>query len=208
MPNIRTKAVGDFGYSKKSISENQIVGIYDLVGFTTLDSNDELVTAVRTMEGQLELKLKKYYWDEKTTKGIEKNENQILLRPTGDGYILAFSHNIDDLEALEKLTSIYKAIHQYHEVRLGINKGENYVISDLNDRVNLIGWGINLASRALLYAMPNQIIITEHLAKPLIETHGDTINGSDLKCIGRRKVKQTSLILYNYYKKGQFGVPK
>ena len=198
---------GDFGLPRRAVSRNQIVGIFDLVGFTDLSSNRELVNAVRTMETQLELTLEPlYYWGDTTKDGEEKSTNNILLRSTGDGYIVAFSQGIDDLAILRVLATIHAQIKTQHPVRLGINKGENYVVKDLNDRVNIIGWGINFAARALQFAGKNQIICTDHLAKSLLQTHKSELEDLLIN-LGSHTVKNSELTLYNYYKKNEFGAP-
>lgn len=199
---------GDFGLPKRPISRNQIVGIYDLVGYTELSSNKELIEAVRTMETQLELTLEpEFWWDERTKGGVEKPTNTILLRSTGDGYIVAFSQGIDDLKALQSLTRIHSDIRRKHAVKLGINKGENYVSTDLNIRVNIIGWGINLAARALQFAEKNQIICTEHLAKTILKTYKPDVDEKIMIDLGTHTVKNTRVHLFNYYKKREFGAP-
>ena len=86
---------GDFGLPRTQSRRDQVIGIFDLVGFTDLQSNKELVTTVTTMEKQLALALEpEYWWDERTRGGKESGQNDILLRSTGDGYVLAFSHGL------------------------------------------------------------------------------------------------------------------
>ena len=160
---------GDFGFPKRPISRNQVVAIFDLIGFTDAASNMELVTSVVVMEKQLELVMDPhFYWDERTRGQMEGSRNDILLRSTGDGYIIAFSENHSDLEILKHLVDIYQSIQKYHGVNLGVNKGENYIVADMNGRTNVVGWGINFAARALQFAKDGQIICTEHFAKPLL----------------------------------------
>ncbi len=129
----------------------------------------------------------------------------MLLRSTGDGYVVAFSEGLDDREILDVLAGIHSRVHRQHRVRLGINKGRNYIVKDVNERVNILGWGINLAARALGFAEPGQIICTEHFAKPLLKT--DKSYKKVFTLIGTRMVKKTELELYNYYKRQDFGAP-
>lgn len=197
---------GDFGLPRRQELRNQIVAIYDLVGFTSLKSNKELLGAVREIEHELQVDLwNDYEWDEKM-KGVETYDNTILLRSTGDGYIIAFSELEDDMRALRHLTNIHNAIRRKHGVRLGVNKGENYVVRDINERVNIIGWGINLAARALRFAEKNQIICTAFFAEPFINTFGEEYQATMIK-IGRRRIKNSRIVLYNYFRKGEFGGP-
>ena len=199
---------GDFGWNKRPLAKNQVVGIFDLVGFSALDTNKDLVSAVRAMEISIELSLGDvYYWAEKDREGVESPLNEILLRSTGDGYVVAFSQQDDDLDALDMLVAIYKRIRKNHLVNLGINKGDVYVLMELNNFVNIIGWGINYAARALQFAKRGQIICTEFLAKPLLKTHGEQIK-KNMVSLGMHTVKEAEMELFNYYKKGDFGAPQ
>lgn len=197
---------GDFGLPRRPIARSQVVGIFDLVGFTNLDSNKDLLHAVRTMETQLELVFEReeFFWGDLDRKCIEMTRNTLLLSSTGDGYVVAFSGSaIQDFAALQVLTEIHCGIRRHSPVRLGVNRGENYVVKDLNVRANIIGWGVNLAARALAFAQDNQIICTQYLAGALLETRGEL--SESLEDIGERRVKNTDLHLYNYYKENEFG---
>ena len=154
---------GDFGYPYKKHSKKQVVGIFDLVGFTALDSNRDLVQAVSTLEIELDMALStEFYWGDRAVGGREKETNNVLLRSTGDGYVVAFSANVDPAKALRHLVDIHKRVDDRHAVRLGVNLGDNYVVADVNGLVNILGWGINLAARALGFAESGQIICTGH----------------------------------------------
>ena len=195
---------GDFGLPSRIVESEQVVGIFDLVDYTGLDSNRDLVQAVKFMELELQMNLSdEFFWDERAMGGKEKETNNILLRSTGDGYVVAFSQSINDRTALDNLTKIHSRIKSKHPIRLGINKGTNYIVGDVNIRVNILGWGINLAARALVFAESGQIICTGFFAKPLLET--DKILKETMQSLGKQRVKKDTVELYNYYKKGEFG---
>ncbi len=199
---------GDFGFNRKAVRRDQVVGIFDLVGFSKVESNKDLVSAVRAMETGIELALgDDYWWADRDTEGFEAAHNEVLLRSTGDGYVVAFSKQDEDLDALEMLVEIYKQITKNNKVNLGINKGDNYVLMDMNNFVNIIGWGINYAARALQFARNGQIICTEFIAKPILKTHGDKVSNQEMVSLGRHTVKEAQMELFNYYKKQDFGVP-
>ena len=87
---------GDFGLPRRRFESEQVVGIYDLVGFTQLPSNKDLVQAVSMLETELELKLStEFYWGEVDQGCEEEAQNDVLLRSTGDGYVVVFSQNAD-----------------------------------------------------------------------------------------------------------------
>ena len=111
---------------------------------------------------------------------------------------------MDDKDALDTVATIHSRIADRNEVRLGINKGQVYVLSDTNERTNIIGWGINTAARALSLAEPNQIICTNHFAQPLINE--DKALSRAMADLGQHEVKHGETIhIYNYYKKDEFG---
>ena len=95
---------GDFGFNRRAVTKSQVVGIFDLVGFSKVESNNDLVSAVRAMETSIEIALvdlgDDYWWAERTTAGFEAAHNELLLRSTGDGYVVAFSEQEKDLDAL------------------------------------------------------------------------------------------------------------
>lgn len=209
--NKKAYIKGDFGHVRTQIRREEVVGIFDLVGFTDIDSNDGLLAAVKSMETQISLVIGRedYAWDERERGGfaLEAKQNEILLRSTGDGYFIAFSQTDNDIEILNCLASIHKGISEnVREVKLGINKGANYVLMDMVSRVNVIGWGINYAARALQFAQAGQIICTGYIAKPLIEEHGK-ITKDVMKDLGEHTIKNVKLHLFNYYKKEEFGAP-
>ena len=196
----------DFGYTLNPINKDQVVGIFDLVGFSTKNSNDDLVATVADMEMRIKLGLgKDYHWGERGKDKWESDRNEVLLRSTGDGYLVAFIEDETSLEALQTLLAIYKGISKSHKVNLGINRGENYVIADVNGLVNIIGWGVNYAARALQFARNGQIICTDSFAGPVLKTHGDKISKKHMVSIGKKTIKKATIELYNYYEKKEFG---
>ncbi len=198
----------DFGFTPTPINKNQVVGIFDLVGFSSEKSNDDLVAAVSNMEMRIKLGFREnYHWGERGKDKWESDRNEVLLRSTGDGYVIAFSEDETSLEALQTLLRMYKGISKSHKVNLGINRGENYVLTDVNGQVNIIGWGVNYSARALQFAKNGQIICTEHFAKPLLKTHGDEILDKEMVSIGKQKIKEATIELFNYRKKNEFGAP-
>lgn len=199
---------GDFGLSDRPVEKQQVVGIFDLVGFSSNKSNDDLVAAVSSMDTRIKLGLgSTYFWGDRTLGGWEADRNEVLLRSTGDGYVVAFSQDESEFDALQTLLKIYKGIRKSNNVNLGINKGHNYVVMEVNGLVNIIGWGVNYAARALQSAKNGQILCTEYFAKPLLKTHGDKISDKEMVSLGEHTVKEAKIELFNYYRKGDFGAP-
>lgn len=199
---------GDFGLSDRPAEKQQVVDIFDLVGFSSNKSNDDLLAAVSSMETRIKLGLgPTYFWGDRTLGGWEADRNEVLLRSTGDGYVVAFSQDESEFDALETLLKIHKGISKSNKVNLGINKGHNYVVMEVNGLVNIIGWGVNYAARALQFAENGQIICTEFFAKPMLHTHGDEISNHTMISLGRQKIKEAEIELFNYWKEGEFGAP-
>lgn len=197
----------DFAYpGKKKIEKEQIVGVFDLVGFTKIKNNKGLVRAVETLETEIDFALGPYFhWGEMGKREVEGERNDILLLSTGDGYVVAFSQGMDDLIALGHLVNLYKQFRkQKLVITLGINKGKNYVVGNTNERVNIVGWGINLAVRAQQFAEKNQIICTEHFANSILK-NSEEISDSVMFDIGVHTIKSSNIQLFNYYKRGEFG---
>jgi len=199
----------DFGFPAKKVEKEQIVGVFDLVGFTSMGSNKALVRAVDVLETEMGLILgPHFHWGEMDKRELESARNDILLISTGDGYAVVFSEGMNDPKALQYLVELHNAIRKRKfNVTLGIHKGKNYIVDNANKRVNVIGWGINMAVRAQQIAQPNQILCTEYFAKPLLSTEGDPISDKVMIDIGKHKAKKTNIHLFNYYKKGTFGAP-
>ena len=87
---------GDFGWVRGQVRKNQIIGIFDLVGFTTNDSNDDLLAAVKSMEVQIGLVIGRedYAWDERDRGGhaIEAQQNEILTTGNGETHRIQGAH--------------------------------------------------------------------------------------------------------------------
>src|SRR6266508_1834122 len=100
---------------------------------------------------------------------LAQAEGKLLRLPTGDGGALVFRTNPEApvLCALE----ISKALKNHPEVRvrMGIHSGPVNEITDLNERANLAGAGINIAHREMDCADAGHIFLSRHVADDLAE---------------------------------------
>ena len=80
------------------------------------------------------------------------------------------------------------------------------MVTDVNDQVNIIGWGINYAARALQFSQGGQILCTEYFAKPLLMEHGDETRNQMIS-IGKQTIKEAKMELFNYHKENEYGTP-
>ena len=195
--------MGYFRYTRKLVRGgylpiDNVVVFFDIVDFATVGkTHDRMRKCVRDLEGGLNDVFYKFKWDE------EGEDNDLILTSTGDGYAISFLPNMNGKEILNYVVELYKHIREDgHEIRFGISKGPNVIFIDLNDTLNIVGWGIVYAQRVMSLAEKNQILCMDRFAEPLIETD----NVEDLKYCGKYPTKHGIIIkVYNYCKKGRGG---
>src|SRR4029077_3203235 len=87
--------------------------------------------------------------------------------PTGDGMALVFSTTPD--EPVECALQIGKALKNRPElrVRMGVHSGPVSGITDVNDRSNIAGGGINLAQRVMDCGDAGHILLSKRVAEDL-----------------------------------------
>jgi len=107
--------------------------------------------------------------------GIKAQLNEFLVRVlqalprehylamcTGDGAALCFLGDPD--EALNAMLLLRDLIHQQLgaglPLRIGMHLGPVRVVTDLNDRVNVLGDGMNVAQRVMSFAQPRELLVS------------------------------------------------
>src|SRR2546427_1193987 len=87
--------------------------------------------------------------------------------PTGDGMALVFATTPD--APVSCALQISKALQSHPElqVRMGIHSGPVSGITDVNDRSNVAGAGINLAQRVMDCGGAGHILLSKHVADDL-----------------------------------------
>ena len=172
----------------------------DIVRFTKYGDNSELRRAVRTLQNAIvdTFDTDDFHWDDP---GIN---NELIMLPTGDGYGIGFDPSVKDVAILNLAASLSAHLSsEGYPVRIGIAKGPCFVYKDLNYRLNLTGWGIIDAERAMSCGDANHILCTDMFAKPLL----DSSSKLSLYDIGAFEKKGRPLVLYNYYSRS-FGNSK
>jgi hypothetical protein len=168
----------------------------DIVRFTRYGDNAALKEAVRSLEATISDVLESLEWD------IEDDDNDAVMLPTGDGYGIGFAAEIHDSHVLSYAAEISNKLKERgFPVRIGINKGPCFVYKDLNGRLNLTGWGIVDAERAMSCGDKNHVLCTGAFAEPYNLSKSDR----GIHDIGNYKIKGRTLHLYNYYQDGDFG---
>jgi class 3 adenylate cyclase len=197
--------LGKFNYErleKPSVYEAGTFSVIfsDIVGFTTYGDNVALRRGVRALQNAIVdiFDTDDFHWDD------DGFDNELLMLPTGDGYGIAFDGKVKDKDVLNFATQLSSVLSaEGYPVRIGVAKGPCFVYKDLNYHMNLVGWGIIDAERAMSCGGPNHILCTDMFAKPCL----DTWSGLPLHDIGEYQVKGRHLHLYNCYS-DTFGNPE
>ncbi len=121
----------------------------DLVGYSVRSVDDQV--AIKRLFNELIAK---------ALRGVP--EDQRIAIDTGDGCAVCFLG--DPEEALHSAMLLRDLIGQRYgtllSVRIGLHMGPVRVISDINDRVNVVGDGINVAQRIMDFAQGNQLLVS------------------------------------------------
>jgi TolB-like protein/class 3 adenylate cyclase/Flp pilus assembly protein TadD len=94
---------------------------------------------------------------------------KLIRLPTGDGMALLFFHSPEEPArcALEISRSLQD--HPHIRVRMGVHSGPVNQTTDVNDRSNVAGAGINVAQRVMDCADAGHILLSEHVADDLAQ---------------------------------------
>jgi class 3 adenylate cyclase len=121
----------------------------DLVGYS-----------VRSVDDQVALKKLFNELIAKALKGVP--EDTRIAIDTGDGAAICFMG--DPEEALHSAMLLRDLLGQRYgsllSVRIGLHMGPVRVIADINERVNVVGDGINVAQRVMDFAQGNQVLVS------------------------------------------------
>lgn len=181
----------------------QTLVVVDVVGFSEKMFNNKMLKIVDTINNSIfEILDPEHFWNEKEADSILNN---LIMIPTGDGYAIAFSNTIPESKILKLAIELYKRFKEEKTpIRMGITRGRNIIAKDLNETLNVFGYGIVLATRVCAVAEKWQILIHSGLADSLEQDK--SIEG--LQRINKKfKVKHgLKFNCYNYYKEGEFGI--
>jgi serine/threonine protein kinase len=121
----------------------------DLVAYSTLSVNQQVVV--------------KALFNELIAKAIAGvNESSRIVLDTGDGAAICFLG--DPEEALQSALLMRDLLVQKYgqrlSMRVGLHLGPIRMMLDINNRVNVVGDGINVAQRVMDFSEPNQIVVS------------------------------------------------
>jgi TolB-like protein/class 3 adenylate cyclase/Flp pilus assembly protein TadD len=125
---------------------------------------------------------------------------KLIRVPTGDGMALLFFRSPE--EPVRCALEISKTLqdHPHIQVRMGVHSGPVNRVTDVNDKTNIAGSGINVAQRVLDCGDAGHILLSAHIAEDLAEyRHWQPY----LHDLGQCEVKHgLRLHLFNVYKDG------
>src|ERR1043166_3141553 len=137
-------------------------------------------------------------------RAAEASDNLVRV-PTGDGMALLFFRSPE--EPVRCALEISAALHgqAQFQVRMGIHRGPINRVTDVNDKTNIAGSGINMAQRVVDCGDAGHILLSAHIAEDLVHyRHWQPY----LHDIGECEVKHgRRLRLFNLYK-GNIGNPQ
>jgi serine/threonine-protein kinase len=94
---------------------------------------------------------------------------KLIRVPTGDGMALFFPHSPEEPVRCALEISRTLKDHPHIQVRMGAHSGPVNQITDVNDRTNIAGAGINVAQRVMDCGDAGHILLSKHLADDLAE---------------------------------------
>src|SRR5438045_1323506 len=129
----------------------------DVVGFSKLLINDQ----TEILEELNQIVRNTAPFREAETAG------KLIRLATGDGMALVFSNSAE--APVECALEISKALQSYPQIqlRMGVHSGPVNAVSDVNDRSNVTGAGINLAQRVMDCGDAGHILLSRHVAEDL-----------------------------------------
>ena len=164
--------------------------LIDVVGYSKLLVNEQI---------ELLQKLKQIVRSTECFRVAEAS-GKLIRVPTGDGMALLFFRSPE--EPVRCALEISKALqdHPRIQVRMGVHSGPVGQVTDVNDRTNIAGGGINIAQRVMDCGDARHILLSAHVAEDLCQYRYWQPCLHDL---GECEVKYAlRLHLFNLYKDG------
>ena len=96
-----------------------------------------------------------------------ENNNKLIRVPTGDGMALIFFRSPEEPARCAIEISEALRTHPDIQLRMGVHSGPINQVTDVNDRINVAGTGINIAQRLMDCADAGHILLSKHVADDL-----------------------------------------
>ncbi len=133
--------------------------LIDVVGYSKLLVNEQI---------ELLQELKQIVRGTESFRAAEASEKLIRV-PTGDGMALVFLHSPE--EPARCALEISRALqdHPSIQLRMGVHSGPINRVTDVNEKPNVAGTGINVAQRVLDCGDAGHILLSAHIAEDLAQ---------------------------------------
>jgi TolB-like protein/class 3 adenylate cyclase/Tfp pilus assembly protein PilF len=133
--------------------------LIDVVGYSKLLVNEQI---------ELLQELKQIVRSTESFHAAEAR-GELIRVPTGDGMALVFFHSPE--EPVRCALEISKALqdHSSIQLRMGAHSGPVNRVTDVNEKTNIAGSGINVAQRVLDCGDAGHILLSKHLADDLAD---------------------------------------
>ena len=95
--------------------------------------------------------------------------SQLIILPTGDGMALVFTGSVEDPVECALQISQRLCAQPSLPVRMGIHSGPVHHVSDVNQRENIAGAGINIAQRVMDCGDAGHILLSKRVADDLAQ---------------------------------------
>jgi len=162
--------------------------LIDVVGYSKLLVNEQI---------ELLQELNQIVRSTECFRTAEKT-GKLIRVPTGDGMALLFFHSPE--EPVRCALEISKALQEFPHIqlRMGVHSGPVNQMTDVNDKTNMAGAGINVAQRVLDCGDAGHILLSRHVTEDLAQyRHWEPY----LHDLGECEVKHgLRLHLFNLYK--------
>src|SRR6266446_4303567 len=127
-----------------------------------------------------------------------ETKGKLTRVPTGDGMALLFFHSPEEPARCALEISVALQAHPTIQVRMGVHSGPVNRVTDVNDKTNIAGAGINVAQRVMDCGDAGHILLSRHVADDLSQYRYWQPHLHDL---GECEVKHgLRLHLFNLYK--------
>jgi TolB-like protein/class 3 adenylate cyclase/Tfp pilus assembly protein PilF len=133
--------------------------LIDVVGYSKLLVNEQI---------ELLQKLNRIVRNSECFRAAETS-GKLTRVPTGDGMALLFFRSPEEPAQCALEISVALKGHPHIRVRMGVHSGPVSQVTDLNDRTNIAGAGINIAQRVMDCGDAGHILLSKHLADDLAE---------------------------------------
>jgi TolB-like protein/class 3 adenylate cyclase/Tfp pilus assembly protein PilF len=164
--------------------------LIDVVGYSKLLINEQI---------ELLQELKQIVRSTESFRAAEAR-GELIRVPTGDGMALVFFHSPE--EPVRCALEISRALQDHPKIllRMGVHSGPVNRLTDVNEKTNIAGPGINIAQRVMDCGDAGHILLSAHVAEDLTEYRHWQPHLHDL---GECEVKYgLRLHLFNLYKDG------